>query len=239
MYDAFGSVTVAEAVQDAELLSLSSSDEGLVGLMTSEEAKTYLEASKRSGAAPDSDVCVSYRLSSKDCSKISVSQASSLAYLLLQRHLTNELKNNIGSIVLALHCCKGLFDASDGPMCVLVGSNQTSTSTSFSATGGGNAITRRIAIGNDSGQSSVAVPDGGVWVLQLAFHDLQQWGEFVGLNRKHLIASLEASEQLITGRYGVNDRIHSLQLLISLTVFIAIRLEACLARLLARSLWPP
>lgn len=119
--------------------------------------------------------CVCYRLPANKSHSISVSQASSLVYHLLQRH--NELKRNngiekTGSVIVALNCCQGLFDSPDGPVCVVaVNSNPLALKITHTTTPG-DIITRGDNVSTASSE--------GIWVLVLKFSELEQWKLFMG-----------------------------------------------------------
>ena len=164
--------------------------------------------SGKEGYASHSSLCVSHRVSAKDCMKISIAQASALAYYLLEQH-TELVETDIESgdytlsaapgavaVVIALHCCKGLFDSTNGPVVVLVGSQPACRigAGGYSSKGVVEGNTQPYTIPNQrsvtlegiggSKSRSIRVPDAGVWVLVLTFRDLQQWGQFAGVDRE-------------------------------------------------------
>ena len=165
------------------LIFCSDDASGLLGSVTLQ--KTVDELEPLSDTVPDSmlarhdvadflSACVRYRLPPKRSHDISVSQASALAYHLLQRHNEqNRIKgmDKSGSAVVTLNCCQGLFDSPHGPVCVVAVNSNPLPSKNI----------RNVAT-NDGGEEVLRMSGEGIWVLLLKFRDLEQWEIFMGLD---------------------------------------------------------
>lgn len=194
MLEAFGAAAVMQAVDQAEPLCLDTDSErqeraGQSLLITIDDVNA---------------ACVSYRLQTKRCYEFSITQATALAFCLLRRVEERRLPAAEGAPVVALHCCAGLHDCGQGPVCVIL------------------AAPSRVPPSVAGLQ--VNVPDEGVWALVVHFNDLQSWGAFAGLGQRDLFDDRKQVGGLMCARACI----HALSAVVSTAVDVKDRFNSSL-----------